>query len=131
MEKFRITTLIDITRTRPHRSDPSELKHAQQSNFNALLQAINLRGIVAADRDPISDEGRLPEPWKGKARYWTYEFEVERSESYANDLSPFGLLLDDLDGVPIVDGLNNTTNFDVPVFKTKGDKFNTIIQKLY
>jgi hypothetical protein len=130
MEKYRITTLVDITKTGVTRMEHGSLKYSQNSNFNSLIQAINLRGIIANDSAPKLEDGRLPDPWKGKAKHWIYEFEVERNEVYATLEHPFGFLIDDLDGIPIIDGLNNTVNFDIPAFRTKGEVFNTIVQKL-
>jgi hypothetical protein len=130
MERYRIITLVDITRTNPLRSDPDVKKQNQQSNFNSLSQAIGLRGMVVLDKPPKIEEGRLPDPWTGKARHWVYDFEVERFNVFDKDDEPLGLLLDDLDGVPIIDGLNNSTDFDIPVFKTRGKKINTLVQKL-
>ena len=130
MEKYRITTLVDITRTGITRMEAGSFKYSQHSNFNSLVQAINLRGMISNDIGPKIEEGRLPEPWTGKAKHWIYEFEVERNEVYATLDHPYGLLIDDLDGVPIIDKLNNTVDFDIPVFRTKGKDFNTIIQKV-
>jgi hypothetical protein len=130
MNRYRITTLVDITRSRPSRADTDELKHGQQSNFNAVMQVIGLRANVATDFDPKVDEGRLPEPFKGRARYWTYEFEPEREDSFLDGTDPVWHLINDLNGVPIIDGLNNTANFDIAAFKTKGENINTVIQKL-
>lgn len=128
MNRYRITTLVDITRSRPSRSDPSELKHGQQSNFNTLLQAIGLRANVAADVDPKQDDGRLPEPFKGRGTYWVYEFEPERADSFLDGTDPVGHLVKDLNGVPIIDNLTNSVSFDIPAFKTLGKDINTLIE---
>jgi hypothetical protein len=130
MDRYRITTLVDITRSQPSRIDTDAKKHGQQSNFNSLFQAINMRTNIANDRAPISDSGRLPNPWTGKARFWVYEFETERSEVFWNNGDPVGSLKDDLDGVPVVDFLDNTTNFPVPIFVTRGEHINTIIEQI-
>jgi len=130
MNRYRIITLVDITRTRVTRSDSDELKIGQQSNFNTLLQAIGLRANISSDHNPKVEEGRLPSPWKGRGKYWTYDFESERADSFLDGDNPVGHLVNDLEGVPIIDGLNNTADFDIPVFKTKGENFNTIVQEL-
>jgi len=69
MNRYRITTLVDITRSKATRSETSELKQGQQSNFNTLIQVIGLRANIATDYDPKQDEGRLPDPWKGRGKY--------------------------------------------------------------
>lgn len=128
MDRYKITTLVDITRSQPGRNETNVKKLGQQSNFNSLLQAINLRTNVASDRPPTRNEGRLPEPFNGRSTYWIYEFETERSEVFWNNGDPVGCLKDDLDGVPIIDGLDNIAVFGVPAFRTKGDKLNTVIE---
>jgi hypothetical protein len=130
MNRYKITTLVDITRSRPSRYDPNEIKQGQQSNFNTLLQAIGLRANIASDTDPKQDTGRLPEPFNGKGTYWVYEFEPERADSFLDGDNPVGHLINDLNGVPIIDRLNNSIDFDLPVFKTLGNQINTLVQKL-
>jgi len=130
MNRYRITTLVDITRSRATRSDTDELKYNQQSNFNTLLQVIGLRANIATDLDPKVTEGRLPEPWKGRGAYWIYEFEPERADGFLDGDNPVGHLINDLNGVPIIDKLNNTIDFNLPAFITKGNDFNTTIEIL-
>jgi hypothetical protein len=130
MERYKIITLVDITRTRPGRANRDVKQHNQQSNFNSLLQAIHLRTNITSDWDPKMNTGRFPDHWEGKGTYWVYEFEAEREEVFF-DIStkdPKGLLVKDLDGVPIVDNLDNTVEFKLPVFKTTGPDFNTVIE---
>lgn len=128
MKRYRITTLVDITRTRPTRDEKNELKQKQQSNFNALIQAIGLRANIMSDRDPVMTEGRLPEPFNGKGKYWVYEFEPEREDPFLVKNDPVKLLVEDLNGVPIIDLLNNSSEFKVPVFVTTGDDVNTVVE---
>ena len=130
MESYRITTLVDITRSRPTRSDTDHVRQSQQANFNSLIQAIGLRAIIFSDRDPQLNEGRLPEPFEGKARYWVYEFIVDRDEIFLSNKDPVGLLKQDLDGVPIIDQLNNDVGFKIPAFRTLGSEINTKIEIL-
>jgi hypothetical protein len=42
MARYKITTLVDITRTNPSRAETDVLKIAQQANFNSLIQAEDL-----------------------------------------------------------------------------------------
>ena len=69
MPRYQITTLVDITRTDPTRSETDKLKLAQQANFNSLLQAIGLRSNVAWVKDPVMKTGRLPDPLDGAAAH--------------------------------------------------------------
>ncbi len=124
MPRYKIVTLVDITRTNATKSDSSELKIKQQQNFNSLRQTIELRSNVSWIADPKEFNGRLPEPFQGKSTYWTWEFDVEREDTFLKNNDPVGLLLDDLHGVPIIDGLNNTVMIDPAAFQTRGSNIN-------
>jgi hypothetical protein len=124
MPRYRIITLVDITRTNAGKLDSSDLKIKQQQNFNSLRQSIELRANVEWQTDPIKHSGSLPAPLEGKAAHWIWEFEVEREEVFLKNTDPVGLLLDDLNGVPIIDGLNNTAVIDPAAFQTRGPNTN-------
>jgi hypothetical protein len=128
MPRYEIITLVDITRSIPTRSDTDQLKIGQQNNFNSLIQAIGLRSNVEWNRDPITDDGRLPDPFKGKAKHWRWEFDVEREQVFERDSNPVGLLIDDLHGVPVITGLTETTEIKPAAFQTKGDFINTVVK---
>lgn len=128
MPRYKITTLIDITRSNPNRTETDNLKLGQQSNFNSLVQAIGLRSNIEWNKDPASENGRLPDPWQGKSRYWYWEFDVERDQVFEINGDPVGLLVEDLNGVPIVTGLTETSEIKPAVFQTKGDATNTIVK---
>jgi hypothetical protein len=125
MPRYRITTLIDITRTDAKKSDNDRYRLAQQDNFNSLRQSIELRSIVSWHRDPVKQNGRLPAPLDGKAAYWIWEFETERDDLFLRDNDPVGLLKEDLHGVPIIDGLDETVNFEISAMQTQGQMVNT------
>lgn len=124
MPRYKIITLVDITRTSAGKMDPSELKIKQQQNFNSLRQAIELRSNVSWATDPKHYSGSLPLPLEGKADHWVWEFDVEREDTFLKDKDPVGLLLDDLNGVPIIDGLNNTAVIDPAAFQIHGPHVN-------
>ena len=128
MARFRIITLVDITRTNPHRSETDKLKLAQQANFNSLLQAIGLRSNVTWNTDPKLHTGRLPDGIDGKANHWIWEFDCERQDVFLRDDDPVGLLVDDLNGVPIIGQLTNTADLSPPAIQTKGSNVNTWVE---
>lgn len=130
MARYKITTLVDITRTQVSRFDSDRLKFSQQTNFNTLLQAINLRANIEWHSDPVRDTGSLPDPFNGKAAHWTWEFETERDDLFLRDTNPVGLLEDDINNVPIIDGLTNTAIIDPAVFKSQGEHKNIHIELL-
>jgi hypothetical protein len=130
MPRYRIITLVDITRTNPTRSETDGIKLSQQANFNSLLQAIGLRANPVWIRDPVMKSGRLPEPADGKAVYWEWTFDVERDDVFLKDSDTAGLLKDDLNGVPIIAGLNNSVDLTPACFFSTGDQQNIWISEI-
>ena len=128
MPRYQITTLIDITRTGATKSTGTAHEQKQQSNFNSLRQAIELRSNVTWSRDPIKSNGRLPD--NSKATYWLWEFEVEREDLFLSDNNPVGLLIEDLHGVPIVDNLDNSVEIVPPAIQTQGIHVNVWVNEL-
>lgn len=124
MKRYKLITLVDITRANPSRSETDSLRVKQQANFNSLIQAINLRSNIDYISDPELKKGRLPAPLSGKANHWIAEFEVEREDVFSDGVDPVGLLVEDVNGVPIVPELNSSVELDPPVFITKGNKAN-------
>jgi hypothetical protein len=125
MPRYKIVTLVDITRTDAKKSDNDQHRLAQQANFNSLLQAIGLRSNVTWNYNPRKESGRLPEPFDGKANHWIWEFDVEREEVFLYQGNPVGLLIDDLHCVPIIPDLENSVDLTPPAFQTKGKNINT------
>jgi hypothetical protein len=128
MARYKIITLVDITRANPDRKETDKLKLGQQANFNSLLQAIGLRANVYWESDPRQHSGSLPLPMIGKARHWTWEFDVELDDVFKREDDPVGLLKEDLNGVPVINGLNESVDINPSAFKTLGDNANTYIQ---
>lgn len=130
MPRYRIITLVDITRTNPHRSETDRLKLSQQANFNSLLQAIGLRSNVQWERDPILVKGALPHDIGGKANHWIWDFDVEREDVFLKDGNSVALLIDDLDGVPIIPELNSNVDLNPACFISKGDQANIWVRDI-
>lgn len=127
MKKYKIITLVDITRSGATRSETNRKKIGQQSNFNSLVQAIGMRSNVEWNTDPRMSDGRLPDKLGGKAAHWVWVFHCERDQVFLKDGDPVGLLKEDINGVPVVIDLNNTVDIDPACFITEGDKINTWI----
>ncbi len=130
MKKYKLITLVDITRSGANRSEIDRTRIGQQANFNSLLQGIGLRSNVEWTADPKVTDGRLPNGLEGRSRYWTWIFYCEREAVFTKDNDPVGLLKDDLNGIPIVNQLNNLTDIDPACFITQGDKMNTWIYEI-
>ncbi len=125
MPRYKIITLVDITRSNPVREETDKTKIGQQANFNSLLHAIGLRSNVAWNKDPMKRTGALPDRIGGKATHWVWEFDCEREEVFLKDNDPVGLLIDDLHGVPVVGLLENSADLDPAAFQTKNGNQNT------
>ena len=117
MPSYTITTLVDITKLDTE-------QQSQQSNFSILLLTLGLRSNVSWKTEPVKDTGRLPFG-TGKAAYWIWTFDTEQPDLFLKDNDPVGLLLDDLNGVPVITGLEDTAYFDKNAFITQGDRTNT------
>ncbi len=128
MERYRLITLIDITRSGASRSETDKIKIGQQANFNSLIQTIGIRSNIEWNRDPEKVNGRLPVANEGKAVHWTWEFSTERDDVFKENDNKVSLLLKDLHGVPIVDLLENSADISPPAFQTAGDKQNTWVE---
>lgn len=124
MARYKIITLVDITRANPDRKESDQLKLSQQANFNSLVQAIGLRSNVSWNNDPKQYTGSLPYPIDGKANHWIWEFDAEREDVFLKDNDPVGLLKDDLHGVPVIDRLNNSVELTPSAFHSRGDNCN-------
>ncbi len=124
MARYRIITLVDITKSDATRTETDRIKIGQQANFNSLIQALGLRSNIEWNKDPEMMTGSLPLPLTGKANHWIWEFEVERDNVYLKDDDPIGFLKEDLQGVPIVDRLNNSTDIFPAMFQTTGERIN-------
>ena len=117
MPRYNIRTTVDITRSNPNRDEVDPIKHAQQSNFNTLLQGIGMRSNVDWTNDPYMIETDGDTEW-----IWT--FEAEQVDVFLKDQDPVGLLKEDLNGVPIIRNLTNTATLDKPVFLVEGEDQN-------
>lgn len=127
MARYKIITLVDITRADPDKRETDPVKVGQQANFNSLIQAIGLRSNVGWIRDPSKHTGRLPDNLAGKAVHWIWEFDCEREDIFLKDNDPVGLLKQDLNGVPVVDRLENSIDLSPAAFQTRNGNQNTWI----
>lgn len=127
MIRYEIITLVDITRSNPQRSDSDRLRQGQQANFNSLIQAIGMRSNVEWNDDPKMSKGTVPNQ-NFKAEYWSWQFEVEREQVFELNGNPVGLLIQDLNGVPIIPDLSNSVVIEPAAFQTQGSAINTWVR---
>jgi hypothetical protein len=128
MQRYKIITLVDITRNFVSRTDTDRVKISQQANFNSFIQAIGLRANIEWVQDPVKNTGRLPDFIDGKANHWIWEIDIERDDVFLKGNDPVGHLIDDLHGVPIVADLENNVDISPAAIQTKGENINTWVQ---
>jgi hypothetical protein len=80
--------------------------------------------------DPKQGRGGLPMGIDGKSTYWQWDFETENDSVYEANGDSVGLLKGDLQGVPVIDQLNNSVDISPAVFQTSGSKQNIWIFNL-
>jgi hypothetical protein len=130
MARYQIITLVDITRTNASRYETDKIKLGQQANFNALQQAIGLRSNFSFVAAPQQHTGALPRDLEGRATYWVWNFDTERDSVFLKEQDPVGLLIDDINGVPITGQLNNSVDIDPEAFISRGDNSNIWIYEI-
>ena len=139
MYEFRVHTLVDITdngslhRTFPFKTPGREVVHDKQtlaiarnqnSNFNTMLQLLQIRGNVTWEVPPtrINDtlgNSAFGSAYEGKHLSWHFSFFVEQDEVYGDRLNPTAQLIDDFDLVPIINFCKETATFPTSTFITQ------------
>jgi 3-deoxy-D-manno-octulosonate 8-phosphate phosphatase KdsC-like HAD superfamily phosphatase len=137
MQTIEIQTLVDISDTkviRPNQGTP--LQHDQYRNFTTLRQCVEIRSIISYDASPtvetvdVKDLG-FGSQYKGKHKVWTFRFYPDRSGAYFESNNEVGALLDDINGVPVIQKLTETINMDTAMFELKNAATkNTIIKAI-
>jgi hypothetical protein len=126
MVDIKITTLIDITKTgviRPNQG--SQLELDQNRNFITLLQCAEMRSVISYNKSPTVDEIDITDlgfgtAYKGHHKIWTFWFTPDREFVYSDSKNnEIGLLIDDLDRVPVIKNLTETINIEQAMFDSK------------
>lgn len=126
MVDIKIVTLIDITKTRVTRpTQGSQLELDQNRNFITLLQCAEIRSVISYDNSPTVEELDITNlgfgtTYKGQHRVWTFWFKPDREFVYSDSKNnEIGLLIDDLDRVPVIKNLTETINIEQAMFDLK------------
>lgn len=120
---YKLTTLVDITKTDVVNHGRKSKERYQQSNFEILWQVLQLR--VQPELVRITAEGPMNlknynfgKKFKGKKKVWEVIFEVEKSNPFGNDQEA---LYDDFNKVPFIDHLDENSEFTSAVFNCTDD----------
>jgi len=125
--RFHIHTLFDITETRARKGDDG-YKVKQQQNYLSLLNTIGLRVNPTYVHEPVCKEKTIKgfgSEYKGKHKVWTYTFDVDYEGALTLDI-----MFDDFDLCPIITGLDETVDIEVPIIRTKDKAKTNIIFEL-
>jgi len=146
MHLYRIHTLVDITdngnlkQQFPFKTESNEVihdKHSlaiarnQNSNFNTLLQLLQMRANITWEHSPkrINDtlgNSGFGKFYEGKHNTWHFEFFTEQTGVYGDDIDPASALKSDFHNVPIVSFCKETATFPLSTFDTENtDTINT------
>jgi hypothetical protein len=134
MKEIVIKTLVDITGTKQYRKEQGkETEYQQQQNLSMLMQTISMRANPVNIKQPTTElvkvDGNFGTNHTGKHQVWTFKFDIEYDGAYTDgNGDDAGLLLDDLNFIPVTVGLDETADISPAMFNTRHDNdCNTII----
>lgn len=139
MYEYRIHTLVDITdngslkQPFPFKTSSGDVIHDknslavarhQNSNFNTMIQLLQMRGNITWDSQPGNME--LPNLanhcfgsfYEGKQTTWHFQFFTEQSGVYGDVQDPIAALVQDFHHVPILSFCKETVTFPSSTFDT-------------
>tara|TARA_Y100000592_G_C5431298_1_gene298501 strand:- start:814 stop:1287 length:474 start_codon:yes stop_codon:yes gene_type:complete len=140
MHEYHIHTLIDITdngnlkQQFPFKTKSGDIVHDkhslavarnQNSNFNTMLQLLQMRGNIVWESSPMRLElqtlgnHKFGTFYEGKQTTWHFQFFTEQSGVYGDDIEPTAFLKDDFHHVPIVSFCKETATFPLSTFDTQ------------
>jgi len=142
MYEFRIHTLVDITdngnlkKEFPFKTTGGEMVHDkntltiarhQNSNFNTMIQLLQMRGNITWEVPPMRVNETLGNSafgtaYEGKHISWHFAFFVEQSDVYGEPQQPTAQLLDDFHLVPILNFCKETATFPTATFITQDSR---------
>lgn len=122
--KHFVHTTVDVTQTDVRTKcddDDWSLHRNQQRNLDTLIQTLGLRS-QPINIDVRYFEGHPADYGLGKnlaewGRIWEVQFDIEHHGAYGTDCE---LAMQDLNYVPIINGLTETEPSFPPVFQTQG-----------
>ena len=142
MYEFRVHTLVDITdngnlkKEFPFTTKSKEVVHDkesltiakhQNSNFNTMVQLLQIRGNITWETPPMRIHDTLGNSgfgsaYEGQHSSWHFQFFVEQTEVYGTGSQPIGYLIDDFNHVPIINFCKETATFPTSTFITQDQR---------
>ena len=139
MHEYRIHTLVDITENGnlkqafPFKTPSGEMIHDrhslavardQNSNFNTMLQLLQMRGNITWELPPYRITDTIKNHtfgsfYEGTQTSWHFQFFTEQSGVYGDLQDPVAQLVEDFHHVPIVSFCKETVTFPLSTFDTQ------------
>ena len=142
MHEYRVHTLVDITdngnlkQAFPFKTPGGEVihdKHSlaiarnQNSNFNTMLQLLQMRANITWENPPMRVNDTLGNMgfgtfYEGTHTSWHFQFFSEQAGLYGDDMDPTANLVGDFHQVPVVSFCKETATFPTSTFDTENLK---------
>ena len=133
MHNYIAYTLVDITESNVIRSKHNNsTKYYQQQNFNTLVQSVGLRSqpiepaVTCLMTQDIAEYG-FGKRYQGLHTVWRMDFSIEHSKVFNFNNNEFYYLENDIDGIAIITGLEETVELNTRCFETTDLKNKNII----
>jgi len=131
--EYKLYTLVDITHTGQHRSEPGkEALRWKEQNFQTVIQTLGIRSNIIYNNSPISTEvsGKVVGFDTDKIlRVWRFDFSTDRDFVYESNGNPVGALIEDFMMVPYINGLDEQMEQQYAVFNTEDPGKNIVFFK--
>lgn len=120
--RYKIYTLVDITRTGQYRNEPGrELARLQQQNFDTVIQTIGMRANLSYVTPP-KVKIDIPKNYNIKgdelSNIWVFDWEVDREDLFLYNDDELYRLKEDFDLVPYISGLTETVKKEPAIFRS-------------
>ena len=139
MHSFMIHTLVDITKNGslaknfPFETAAGDMidgkeslrtARNQNSNFNTMIQMLQIRGNIVWEEDPVRfthdlSVTKFGSYYEGTNTSWHFTFFTEQTDVFNDGDSDVGQLTEDFNLVPILTECKNTAHFPIRTFITK------------
>lgn len=119
--RYKIYTLVDITRTGQYRNEVGmELARLQQQNFDTIVQTVGMRANLAYTTPPrVKIDTPVNYGLEGAelSNIWIFEWEVDKEDLFLHQNDPVARLKEDFEFVPYISGLTETVKYDPAIFR--------------
>ena len=138
MHSYMIHTLVDITKNGSlaknfpfdtpagdiiDSKETLRVAKKQNSNFETMIQMLQIRGNITYEDDPIRIKHDLRTTkfgmyYEGQHTSWHFKFFTEQTDVFGNQNNPTEQLVEDFNLVPILNECKETAHFPIQTFIT-------------